>query len=467
MAQYGLQYGNQDQGRFSLENTDFHLVDAYWHPADSRIDIARRSGHTKEDRALMLRFDIGRRITTIFPIYTIPDSEKFLKPKHSPIQSIELVVDDGPFAPKYEFHDVEDVNNYLECHLPKGLLIDPNFGLGFDRKMKFFTDSISQIDGVENIRMTTPDDEFKVMLSDEGRTYEIGYELFDVLRRAAGRSDAASQRQSRRRKTQIGYTNLLHSLDRSLFPLKIYDRKPDDIANAIGLEMVDTKLSDKDRSSIIKMAKETVRKSLVSERSGLAKLHEEIELASLEDLISIIESNLEKEKSEAHWQKQFTLNPFILDMTFGAPMVVIQGQAHVGGKLLDGSGEKIADFLLKNKMTDSAVLVEIKTPQTKLLGKKEYRGGVYGPSSEISSTVVQNLDQIGKFSEEIHAIRSKNNRTDLRSHGVKGVIVAGMMPELEKRRSFELYRSSLHGVSIITFDEILQKLESLKHLLSQ
>lgn len=333
--------------------------------------------------------------------------------------------------------------------------------------MKFFTDSISQIDGVENIRMTTPDDEFKVMLSDEGRTYEIGYELFDVLRRAAGRSDAASQRQSRRRKTQIGYTNLLHSLDRSLFPLKIYDRKPDDIANAIGLEMVDTKLSDKDRSSIIKMAKETVRKSLVSERSGLAKLHEEIELASLEDLISIIESNLEKEKSEAHWQKQFTLNPFILDMTFGAPMVVIQGQAHVGGKLLDGSGEKIADFLLKNKMTDSAVLVEIKTPQTKLLGKKEYRGGVYGPSSEISSTVVQNLDQIGKFSEEIHAIRSKNNRTDLRSHGVKGVIVAGMMPELEKRRSFELYRSSLHGVSIITFDEILQKLESLKHLLSQ
>ena len=64
-------------------------------------------------------------------------------------------------------------------------------------------------------------------------------------------------------------------------------------------------------------------------------------------------------------------------------------------------------------MTESAALVEIKTPQTKLLAKREYRGGVYGPSSEITATVVQNLDQIGRLSEDIHAIRSKNNRIAL------------------------------------------------------
>jgi hypothetical protein len=246
----------------------------------------------------------------------------------------------------------------------------------------------------------------------------------------------------------------------------VYDRKPDDIANAIGLEMMDVNLSGKDRSSIIRLAKETVRKSLHSDRSGLVKLHKEIELASLDHLIGILDGDLNKGKSESHWQRQFTLNPFILHMAFGTPMVMIQGQAHVGGKLLDGSGEKIADFLMKNGMTDSVSLVEIKTTQTKLLGNKEYRGGVFGPSSELSATVTQNLDQIGKFSEEIHLIRSKNEMYDLRAHGIKGVIVAGIMPDTPKKRSLELYRSCLHGVSIITFDEFLLKLKSLRDLLS-
>lgn len=466
MAEYGLQYGDQDRGRFSLERPDVHLVDAYWHPSASRVEMARRSGRDVADRALMLRFDVDRRITTIFPLYTIPDPARFLDPKHDPILSIDLVVDDGPFAPDYSFDTVDDVEAYIESDFPRGFLKDPNFGLGFDRKMKFLTDSLSRVEGVSKVRLTYPDDQDAVALSDGGKTYEISYGLFDELRRAGGRSDAASQRQSRRHKIQLGYSNLLTRLDDTSFPVKVYDRKPDDIANAIGLQIVDAKMSDKDRSSIIRMAKETVRKSLTSERSILAKLHEEIELASLDQLIEIINADLGKGKSEAHWQKQFTLNPFILDMAFGAPMVMIQGQAHVGGKLLDGSGEKIADFLMTNRMTDSAALVEIKTPQTKLLGNREYRGGIYGPYSDLTATVTQNLDQIAKFSEDIHAIRSKNERNDLRSYGIKGVIVAGMMPEAPKNRSFELYRSSLHGVSILTFDELLEKLKSLRQLLS-
>lgn len=467
MAQFGLQYGDQDRGKFSLDRPEIHIVDAYWHPSASRVEVARRSGCDNMDRALMLRFDIGRRVTTIFPLYTIPDPARFLDPKHDPIRSIELVVDDGPFSPDYSFDAVDDVESYIENALPRGFLTDPNFGLGFDRKVKFFTDSISKLDGVTNVRLLFREDFEEVSLCDDGKTYEISYALFDELRRAGGRSDAIAQRQSRRRKIQIGYTNLLTRLDASTFPVKVYDRKPDEIANAIGLEMVDVKLSDKDRSSIIRIAKETVRKSMHSERRGLAKLHEEIELASLDQLIGILDADLDKGKSESHWQRQFTLNPFILDMAFGTPMVMIQGQAHVGGKLLDGSGEKIADFLMKNGMTDSVSLVEIKTPQTELLGKREYRGGVYGPSSELSATVIQNLDQIGKFSEEIHLIRSKNEIYDLRAHGIKGVIVAGMMPDAPKKRSLELYRSSIHGVSIITFDELLLKLKSLRDLLSE
>ncbi|PTM81869.1 Shedu immune nuclease family protein [Cereibacter johrii] len=466
MAQYGLQYGDQDRGKFSLERPENYIVDAYWRPSASRVEMARRSGQIVLGHALMLRLDIARRVTKIFPLYTMPDNAKFLDPKYGQIKSIELVVGDEKFSPDYSFDTVDDVEAYIAEGLPKGLLTDPNFGLGFDRRLKFFTDNISKLEGVNNVRLLYREDYEEVSLSDEGKTYEISYQLFDELRRAGGRSDAAAQEQSRRRKTQIGYTNLLTRLDPKKFPLTPLDRKPDDIANAIGPAMIDVKLSNKDRSSIIRLAKETVRKSLRSEGSGLAKLHEEIELASLDQLIKIIDTNISKCLPESHWQQQFTLNPFILDMTFGAPMVVVQGQAHVGGKLLDGSGEKIADFLMRNRMTDSVALVEIKTPQTELLSKKEYRGGVYGPSSELAATVIQNLDQIGKFSEEIHLTRSKNGMYDLRGHGIKGVIVAGVMPDAPKRRSLELYRSSLHGVWIITFDELLVKLKSLRDLLS-
>jgi hypothetical protein len=45
-------------------------------------------------------------------------------------------------------------------------------------------------------------------------------------------------------------------------------------------------------------------------------------------------------------------------------------------------------------------------------------------------------------------------------------VLAGMIPDTERKRSFELYRNSLSGLSIITFDELLAKLKSLRKLLS-
>jgi len=75
-----------------------------------------------------------------------------------------------------------------------------------------------------------------------------------------------------------------------------------------------------------------------------------------------IESQLAAKATEPQWQKLFEANPFILDMAFNVPVLLLQGQAHVGGKILDGSGEKIADFLFTNQLTDSIAILEIKTP---------------------------------------------------------------------------------------------------------
>jgi hypothetical protein len=57
----------------------------------------------------------------------------------------------------------------------------------------------------------------------------------------------------------------------------------------------------------------------------------------------------------------------------------VQDQASIGGRKLSGSGEKIADFLVKNSLTNNTALFEIKTPQSKILNDKPYRAGVYTP----------------------------------------------------------------------------------------
>lgn len=101
-----------------------------------------------------------------------------------------------------------------------------------------------------------------------------------------------------------------------------------------------------------------------------------------------------------------------------------------------------------------------------LVSKKEYRGGVLAPSSKLVGAVVQILDQIDKLRSDIYRIKALNPLQELEAYGIKGVVLAGMIPDAERKRSFELYRSSLSGLSIITFDELLAKLKSLRELLS-
>lgn len=153
-------------------------------------------------------------------------------------------------------------------------------------------------------------------------------------------------------------------------------------------------------------------------------------------------------------------------MAFNVPVLLLQGQAHVGGKILDGSGEKIADFLFTNQLTDSIAILEIKTPRMELVSKKQYRGGVLAPSPQLVGAVVQTLDQIDKLRSDIYRIKALNPQQKLETYGIKGVVLAGMIPDAERKRSFELYRNSLSGLSIITFDELLAKLKSLRELLS-
>ena len=138
------------------------------------------------------------------------------------------------------------------------------------------------------------------------------------------------------------------------------------------------------------------------------------------------------------------------------------GSGVLGGRKLDGSGGKITDFLVKNRMTDNVAIVEIKTPQTRLLNKGQYRGGVYVPSAALSGAVNQALDQQHQFEREILTLKGRSEVDNIQSYAVHCCLIVGQIPmNADHKKSFELFRRNSKNVEVITFDELLRKLKDL------
>lgn len=176
--------------------------------------------------------------------------------------------------------------------------------------------------------------------------------------------------------------------------------------------------------------------------------------------------NNKENSSEEFWQQIFNENPYVLSQLFSVPVVFIQDKAYVGGMNVNRKDAKFVDYLYTNESSNDAILVELKTPETKLVGTR-YRKGVHKPSSEISGSVIQALDYRRELSKNIHSITSgTDKKIDIFSPRCV-VIVGNAEKELDtelKRKSFELFRSSLKDVEIVTYDELFKKAETLATL---
>jgi hypothetical protein len=182
------------------------------------------------------------------------------------------------------------------------------------------------------------------------------------------------------------------------------------------------------------------------------------------EVIKIWQTN----KNNAHeefWQTVFNENPYILSQLFSMPVVFIKDKAYVGGMKVDRQNAKFVDYLYTNDSSNDALLVEIKTPETKLLGKK-YRG-IHTPSSEITGSVVQVLDYRRELSRNIRSItEGTDHKIDV--FNPRCIVIAGnasteLNSEL-KRKSFELFRTNFKDVEVVTFDELFKKAETLATL---
>lgn len=110
--------------------------------------------------------------------------------------------------------------------------------------------------------------------------------------------------------------------------------------------------------------------------------------------------------------------------------------------------------------------MEIKTPQTKLL-TSEYRAGAYPFSKDLAGAITQILRYRQSLTNEFHTATAGMSKPLIMAEP-KCLVIAGDRAELDtadKRESFELLRERLQGVTVVTYDEMFRKLQTLMKVL--
>lgn len=200
----------------------------------------------------------------------------------------------------------------------------------------------------------------------------------------------------------------------------------------------------------------------------LSEVNALLGLANLRAVHRIWENNSDNRKEE-FWQEVFKSHAFILSQIFAYPIAIICDKAYVGGKLIDNFHGNLLDFLGHVPSSGSAVLIEIKTPQTPLLGG-EYRDDVYAQSSELSGAIGQVLHYRETLLSELnHLVKGRSGV--LSTSEPRCLVIAGnaskQLTDEARKGSFERVRERLFGVTVVTYDELFGRVEGLIKLLER
>jgi hypothetical protein len=186
---------------------------------------------------------------------------------------------------------------------------------------------------------------------------------------------------------------------------------------------------------------------------------------TLTEILSLWEANKEN-SDEGFWQIKLQEASYVFSQLFSVPLTFIKDKAYVGGQQIDGKSGRLVDFLFSGGASGEAILIEIKTPKTPLLQKSKYRSSVHAPDSQLSGSIVQAADYRNSILRDLQSV-TRDRAIGMAVFNPKIVVIIGNYAELdteEKRRSFELFRSSVANIEIVTFDELFRKVEQLAKL---
>ncbi len=226
------------------------------------------------------------------------------------------------------------------------------------------------------------------------------------------------------------------------------------------------KLSDIDSSALLDFAQNKIENydvdaaTLIHTKEKIDKVYFEKVIARFEKLLAL-KKGVGAKKMEQRWHNFFKDNSWIFSYLFAAPHFLFQDEYYVGGQKGTGREARYADFIYKNKLTESATIIEIKTHRTKILHNTAYRsaGKVYPISSDITGAINQVLDQKNTLLKNYSTVA----QGDFEIFDPRCVIVVGNTKDIPKERvkNFDMFRSNLRNIEIICFDELLEKAKLL------
>jgi hypothetical protein len=457
------QHDPDRDGTLEVEEVHPNFVEVYFVPPErSLVEAGLDPKKANSYRTKLLDINGQQKFLTIHPISTFGDRSDFLKPKYGQIERITLDDTDIICGVGWDAGSTpEEVRDVLE-NLPSTFTKDYAYGLGLAKPYRFIIDAVEALSDCTEIVITGKHDTGPD--PDGNGIFYISTQDFEQARVELNKIDRHAQSAVRAVKWTSAHNILAERIGVPKQDPKTGRHPYRKLFTAVaeGKE----ELSEDDQNAVIGVLTSHAADIAEDQPEKLAKLRGDIELVTLEALITRYEGMLGENLVEGRWQEFFNENPFILNMAFGYPVIKVRNQASVGGRKLSGDGEKITDFLVKNSLTNNTAIFEIKTPQTPILNKTPFRDGVYTPSADLSGSINQALDQKYQFQKQIAQIKDNTRLYDIESYAVHCCLVIGKTPDGDDRKkSFELFRRNSKDVEIVTFDELLEKLKQLSDFL--
>nr|WP_107908026.1 Shedu anti-phage system protein SduA domain-containing protein [Streptomyces chartreusis] len=242
-------------------------------------------------------------------------------------------------------------------------------------------------------------------------------------------------------------------------------------------------LTGQDRTTVLGAVKTAIGGGLTEEDIRLISNRKE-QLQRFERLLTDPDYFLQEESlattrgAEAVWQAFFEANQWIFG--YGLNLIACESindgkleRITTGANIFGGAGKRIDAIMRSKGLISSMLFCEIKTHDTELLAKTPYRVGVYQASKELGGGVAQVQKTASKaqqlissqFLTRIYEEDGTPTDTELSTTRPRQVVVIGSLREFthngavnpEKMSSFELYRTSIQDVEVITFDELYER----------
>lgn len=447
----------RDEGKLTVEEARPGVVEVFYEITTDDSLLFSKERKLTHHRELYMRVNTSDNFVEIYPIGVSPHRSNFLRSRYGSLKSIAL---EG-FG--FDLPLTGDAVTGLVADLPMGFVKDTNYGLGLKKEYEAIVRAVQSYPNVTCLCISG-----QQRTHVQGEVYYLAYAEFDALRKAMNRIASSYQSDGRMDKAILAHNSLLTAIDSAAYPAKVRPYKADTVFKLVKAhDLSSQSLSKADADAVVDVVTHEAREIAKAKPQKLLRLRNYIELVTLQELISQFEKMLSGNLAESKWQRFFDDHPFILSLAFAFPVVKVGERLYVGGIKLSGAGSKIADFLFRHGRTGNVALVEIKTPDSPLLGRAEYRPGVYAPALDLSGGINQLLDQRYQFQRSVAALKDTSGQHELESYAVHCILVIGNLPsDTAKRKSFELVRHGTKDVEIVTFDELLGKLQSLAEFLS-